>query len=82
MHFSVIGTESRSSVSIVTLPLYWGSKRSQIEVTSGARSVLTIKPVMPACQGTVKSRFGSAGGWRNCGIRFFSTFGSWLLSNL
>ena len=62
MHLSVIGTVSRSSVSIETLPAYLGSKRSQIESTPGARSVRTISPVIPACQGTVKSRFGSAAG--------------------
>jgi hypothetical protein len=76
MHLSVIGTESRISVSIVTLPLYFGLKRSQIESTSGTRSVRTMRPVIPACQGTVKSRFGSDSGCRSEGIRFASIFGS------
>jgi hypothetical protein len=45
-----------SSVSMSTLPLYLGSKRSQMEFTSGASFVFTISPVIPLCQGTVKSR--------------------------
>ncbi len=76
MHFRVMGTVSRSSVSTSTLPLYFGSNRSQIEFTSGASWVLTISPVIPLCQGTVKSRFGSAVGWRRNGIRLCLTFGS------
>ena len=81
MHLSVIGTVSRSSVSIETLPAYCGSKRSQIESTSGARSVRTISPVIPACQGTVKSRLGSAAGCASAGSRFSWTFGSADLSS-
>jgi hypothetical protein len=82
MHLSVIGTESRSSVSMVTWPAYLGSNRSQIESTPGARSVRTIRPVMPLCLGTVKSRFGSAAGWRSEGSRLASTLGSAVLSSL
>ena len=81
MLFSVIGTVSRISVSIVTWPLYFGSKRSEIESMSGASSLWTMIPVIPACQGTVKSRSGSADGWRRAGIRFFSTFGTALGSS-
>ena len=58
-HFITSGTVSRSSFSISTLPLYLGSKRSQIDFTSGARSLLTMIPVIPLCQGALKSRFGS-----------------------
>jgi BetI-type transcriptional repressor, C-terminal len=56
MHLRVIGTVSRSSASIETLPLQRGSNRSQIESTSGAMSVRTTRPVIPLCQGTVNSR--------------------------
>jgi hypothetical protein len=51
MLFMTRGTVSRSSVSTEIWPLYFGSKRSSIEVMSGARSVLTISPVMPLCHG-------------------------------
>ena len=75
MHFMTSGTVSGISVSMSTLPLYLGSKRSQIELMFGARSVRTMRPVMPLCHGTEKLRFGSnVGCWRD-GIRFRSTFG-------
>ena len=51
MHFMTSGTVSRISVSISTLPAYWESNRSQIEVTSGARSLRTTSPVIPVCHG-------------------------------
>ena len=75
MHFITSGTVSRSSVSMSTLPLYFGLNRSQIECTSGARSVRTMTPVMPLCHGTEKLRFGSNVGCCSEGTRFFSTFG-------
>ncbi len=50
--FITSGTVSRISLSIVTLPLYLGSKRSLIEVMSGARSLRTMSPVIPLCHGT------------------------------
>ncbi len=46
-----------------------------MDVMSGARSVRTMRPVMPLWYGTVKERFGSKAGWRSCGSRFASTFG-------
>ena len=56
------GTVSRSSASIVTLPLYFGSKRSLTERISGALEVSTQIPVMPLCQGTENLRSGSKAG--------------------
>jgi hypothetical protein len=76
MLLSVMGTVSRISVSIVTLPLYFGSNRSSISSTPGARSVRTISPVIPLCHGTVNARLGSAAGLRSAGRRFCFTFGS------
>ena len=72
MHFITSGTVSRISVSISTLPAYWGSNRSQIEVTSGARSLRTTSPVIPVCHGIEKSRLGSNGTRRSLrlGTRF------------
>ena len=49
--FITSGTTSGSSVTISTLPLYCGSKRSLTELMSGASSVLTISPVIPPCHG-------------------------------
>ena len=74
--FSVIGTVSRISVRSETLPLYFGSYRSLIESTPGARSSRTISPVMPLCHGTVNARFGSAAGCLSAGIMLRFTLGS------
>ncbi len=80
MHFMTSGTVSRISVSMSTLPLYCGSKRSQMDFTFGARSVRTTRPVMPLCHGTEKSRFLSKDGCCSDGTRFCSTFGMPCLS--
>ena len=54
-----------------TLPLYLGSKRSLIEVMSGARSVRTISPVIPLCHGHGElAARGRTRGPRRLGSRF------------
>src|ERR671910_867654 len=63
------GRVSRISVSISALPLYCGSKRSVIEVTSGASSLLTTRAVIPLCHGSEKSRLGSKAGLSKDGFR-------------
>ena len=50
-----------------TLPLYLGSKRSQIEWMSGARSLLTMIPVIPRLPGRGELRPGSYAGGAQVG---------------
>ncbi len=52
-HFITSGTVSLTSLRKSTLPLYFESNRSQIDLISGASSLLTMIPVIPLCQGTV-----------------------------
>ena len=59
---STSGTVSRSSSSSVTLPLYLGSKRSLIEVMSGARSRAHDEAGHAAGPGIEKLRPGSNSG--------------------
>ena len=67
--FITSGTVSRISVSISTWPLYWGSKRSLTDFTSGASAVLTTSPVIPLCQGSENDRSGSKDGLCRLGTR-------------
>ncbi len=75
------GTVSVISVSISTLPLYFGSNRSETEWISGALAVSTQMPVWPPCQGIEYLRPGSSLEFSNWGRMFWNTVGrsAWLI---
>ena len=63
-------TESAISMSIVTLPLRAGSFSScSTDSTGPVTSSFQAMPVMPDCQGSEYSRFGSNGGLACASIR-------------